>query len=56
MAAGGGTLVSYYKPPPAPAAKAAKDYAASDRIRDQLAQLGITLMDTKDGTTWERAQ
>jgi cysteinyl-tRNA synthetase len=37
------------------AAKAAKDYATSDRIRDQLAALGITIMDTKEGTTWERA-
>jgi cysteinyl-tRNA synthetase len=36
-------------------AKAAKDYATSDRIREQLAALGITLMDTKEGTTWERA-
>ena len=35
-------------------AKAAKDYAASDRIREQLSALGITIMDTKEGTTWER--
>jgi len=36
-------------------AKARKDYATSDAIRDRLAALGITLMDTKEGTTWERA-
>ena len=36
-------------------AKARKDYAAGDRIREQLSALGITLKDTKDGTTWERA-
>lgn len=35
-------------------AKAAKDFATSDRIRDQLLALGITIMDTKEGTTWER--
>ncbi len=35
-------------------AKAKKDFAASDRIRDQLKALGIELMDTKEGTTWER--
>ncbi len=36
-------------------AKARKDFAASDGIRDRLAALGITLKDTKEGTTWERA-
>ncbi|MBP6389491.1 MAG: cysteine--tRNA ligase [Flavobacteriales bacterium] len=36
-------------------AKARKDFAASDRVRDQLARLGIVLKDTKEGTTWERA-
>jgi cysteinyl-tRNA synthetase len=36
-------------------AKARKDFAASDKVRDQLAALGITLKDTKEGTTWERA-
>ncbi len=35
-------------------AKAAKDYATGDRIREQLSALGITIMDTKEGTTWER--
>jgi cysteinyl-tRNA synthetase len=36
-------------------AKAARDFATSDRIRDRLAALGITLMDTKEGTTWQRS-
>jgi len=36
-------------------AKARKDYAGSDAIRDRLAALGITLKDTKEGTTWSRA-
>jgi len=35
-------------------AKAKKDFATSDRIREQLKVLGIELMDTKEGTTWER--
>ena len=34
------------------AAKAAKDWATSDRIRDGLNALGITVKDTKDGTEW----
>jgi cysteinyl-tRNA synthetase len=36
-------------------AKAARDFATSDRIRDQLAAAGILLKDTKEGTTWERS-
>jgi cysteinyl-tRNA synthetase len=36
------------------AAKAAKDFAASDRIRDQLLAEGIILEDGKDGTRWKR--
>ena len=35
-------------------AKARKDFAASDAVRDKLLKLGIVLKDTKDGTTWER--
>jgi cysteinyl-tRNA synthetase len=36
------------------AARAAKNWAESDRIRDELAGLGIALKDNKDGTTtWE---
>ena len=33
-------------------AKAAKDWATSDRIRDDLKALGIQIKDTKDGTEW----
>lgn len=33
-------------------AKAAKDWAASDAIRDHLKDLGITVKDTKDGAEW----
>jgi cysteinyl-tRNA synthetase len=34
-------------------AKIRKDYAASDSIRNQLAALGISVKDTKDGAEWE---
>ena len=34
------------------AARAAKDWAESDRIRDRLAALGVALKDGKDGTTY----
>ena len=34
------------------AAKDAKDWATSDRIRDELKTLGITIKDTKEGTEW----
>ena len=34
-------------------ARRAKDYAASDRIRDELLKKGIVLRDTQDGTVWE---
>jgi hypothetical protein len=34
------------------AAKAAKDWATSDRIRDDLKALGIQIKDGKDGTEW----
>jgi cysteinyl-tRNA synthetase len=38
-------------------ARAAKDWAESDRIRDELAAMGIALKDNKDGTTtWEVAR
>ena len=33
-------------------AKAAKDWAASDRIRDELKALGVQIKDTKDGCEW----
>ena len=37
------------------AAKKAKDFAKADAIRDELAEKGIVLKDTREGTTWERA-
>ena len=33
-------------------AKANKDFATSDKIRDELTALGITIKDTKEGSTW----
>lgn len=37
------------------AARVAKNWAESDRLRDELAALGIAIKDNKDGTTsWER--
>jgi cysteinyl-tRNA synthetase len=38
------------------AARKAKDFKESDRIRDELAKLGVVLKDSKDGTTWEVAR
>ncbi len=35
------------------AARVEKDFASSDRIRDELAAMGVTIKDSKDGTTWE---
>jgi len=36
------------------AARARKDFRESDRIRDELAAMGVALKDNKDGTTtWE---
>ncbi|GMA76165.1 hypothetical protein GCM10025880_25820 [Methylorubrum aminovorans] len=35
------------------AARAAKDWAASDRVRDALTAMGVSVKDNKDGsTTW----
>lgn len=36
------------------AARAAKDFATSDRIRDELAAEGIEVVDTPAGATWRR--
>ena len=33
-------------------ARARKDYATSDRIRDALAEAGIAVEDTPSGPTW----
>jgi len=38
------------------AARQSKNFAESDRIRDELAKMGIVLKDSKDGTTWEVAR
>ena len=37
------------------AARAAKDFATADKIRDQLADAGIQIEDGPSGTTWRRA-
>ncbi len=37
------------------AARERKDWAESDRIRDELARIGITIKDRKDGTDWALA-
>jgi cysteinyl-tRNA synthetase len=36
------------------AARAAKDWAASDRVRDELQALGVQVKDGPSGTTWTR--
>jgi cysteinyl-tRNA synthetase len=36
------------------AARAARDWAASDRLRDELAAQGISVEDTRDGQRWRR--
>ena len=35
-------------------ARADKDFATSDRIRDELAEQGVVLEDGAEGTTWRR--
>ncbi len=37
------------------AARAAKDFAAADRVRSELKQKGVEIMDTPAGTTWKVA-
>jgi cysteinyl-tRNA synthetase len=34
-------------------AKAKKDWATSDEIRDELSKLGFEVKDTKDGANWK---
>lgn len=36
-------------------ARERKDYATGDAIRDRLSELGVALLDKKEGTTWERS-
>ncbi len=38
------------------AARARKDFRESDRIRDELAAMGVAIKDSKAGTTWEIAR
>ena len=35
-------------------AKQNKDYALSDKIRDELKNMDISLMDSSNGTVWEK--
>ncbi|CAA6805360.1 MAG: Cysteinyl-tRNA synthetase (EC [uncultured Sulfurovum sp.] len=35
-------------------AKKAKDYEKSDAVRDEISAMGISIMDTADGTLWEK--
>jgi cysteinyl-tRNA synthetase len=36
------------------AARASRDFASADRIRDELVDLGVEIMDTPEGTRWKR--
>jgi cysteinyl-tRNA synthetase len=38
------------------AARQAKNFRESDRLRDELAKMGVVVKDTKNGTTWEIAR
>jgi len=38
------------------AARQARNFKESDRLRDELAKMGVVVKDTKDGTTWEIAR
>jgi cysteinyl-tRNA synthetase len=38
------------------AARKAKNFGEADRVRDELAAMGVVLKDSKDGTTWELAR
>ncbi|MGO1503161.1 MAG: DALR domain-containing protein, partial [Marinobacter sp.] len=36
-------------------ARKAKDFAGADRIRDELAEQGVILDDSREGTSWRRS-
>jgi cysteinyl-tRNA synthetase len=36
-------------------AKASKDYATSDLIRNSLQEMGFQLKDSKEGTVWSKS-
>jgi cysteinyl-tRNA synthetase len=36
-------------------ARAAKDYASSDRLREQLAEMGVVVIDSREGQKWKVA-
>jgi cysteinyl-tRNA synthetase len=38
------------------AAKAERDFERADAIRDQLGKAGVSIQDTREGTTWRRSQ
>jgi cysteinyl-tRNA synthetase len=38
------------------AARASRDWTASDRLRDELAELGVIVEDTRDGQRWRRVE
>jgi len=47
LPAGAGALIAEREQ-----ARAARDFAAADRLRDQLAALGVEVTDTRAGTSW----
>ena len=49
-------LIALVECPQVPRAQSARDFKESDRIRDELAAMGVVLKDSKDGTTWEIAR
>jgi len=36
-------------------AKANRNFEAADAIRDQLSDAGVTIQDSRDGTSWRRS-
>ena len=45
---------SHKKPAEQKEAKANKDFDLSDKIRDDLSALGLTIKDSREGTTWSK--